>query len=206
MKAPLALVAAIDAAFNKMLRLDPHAIDRIAALDGKLLALEIRGTGITLYLLATEDRLRISSFASGEADATISATPLGLAQLSFQKDASSAMFAGDVRIRGDVELGQTFKDILGNIQVDWEEQLSHLLGDVAAHQIGRGLRGLFGWGSQSGDSLQENLAEFLQHELQVLPLREDIKHFLNDVDSLRADLERFELKFSRYQATTGTQA
>ena len=193
------LISTLDAALNAVLKLDPHAKRRIQKLEGKLLALHIRGPELTLYLLPVDSRLQVHSFAEGHIDTTITATPLGLAQLALQSDKSSAMFKGDVTIVGDIEFGQAIQDILGQIDIDWEELLSKAIGDVAAHQVGRGVRGLMGWTESAGDSLQQDISELLQHEMRLLPQREDIATFLNDVDTVRADLERFELRLSRFE-------
>lgn len=199
MRAPVPLVSALDAALNRVLQLDPQAEQRIHAMEGKLLALNIIGPNLTLYLFPIDGRLQVHAFAEGHIDTTISATPLGLARLALQSNASDAMFKGDVKIAGDIEFGQAIKDLLGNIDIDWEELLSKLIGDVAAHKVGRSLRGLANWTEQSTDSLQQDLAELLQHEMRVLPQRVDIEQFLADVDTLRADVERFELRLSRFE-------
>lgn len=199
MRAPLPLVSALDVALNRVLQLDPHAEQRIQAMQGKLLALHIRGPNLTLYLLPVDGRLQVHAFAEGHVDTTISASPLGLARLALQTEASDAMFKGEVKIVGDVEFGQEIKDILGHIDIDWEEQVSKLIGDVAAHQLGRGVRGLMKWSEQAADSLQRDLAELLQQEMRVLPQRVDIEEFLDEVDTLRADFERFELRLARFE-------
>ena len=193
------LVSALDVALNRVLQLDPRAEQRIHAMEGKLLALNIVGPNLTIYLLPVDGRLQVHAFAEGHVDTTISATPLGLARLALQTDASDAMFKGDVKIVGDVEFGQAIKDLLGNIDIDWEELLSKVIGDVAAHKVGRSIRGLTQWGERASDSLQQDLAELLQHEMRVLPQRIDIEQFLDDVDTLRADFERFELRLSRFE-------
>ncbi|WP_126452116.1 ubiquinone biosynthesis accessory factor UbiJ [Sulfuriflexus mobilis] len=199
MRAPVPLVSALDVALNRVLQLDPQAAQRIHALEGKLLALHIRGPNLTVYLLPVDGRLQVHAFAEGHVDTTISATPLGLARLALQTEASDAMFKGEVKIVGDVEFGQSIQELLGAIDIDWEELLSKLVGDVAAHQVGRGVRGLINWGEQAADSLQQDLAELLQHEMRILPQRVDVEQFLDEVDMLRADFERFELRLARFE-------
>ena len=83
------------------------------------------------------------------------------------------------KIVGDVAFGQAVKDLLGNIDIDWEELLSNVIGDIAAHQVGRGVRGLKNWGQHAAASLQQDLAELLQQEMRVLPQRVDIEQFLD---------------------------
>ena len=199
MRVPVPLISTLDAALNAVLKLDPRAAQRIQALEGKLLALHIRGPNLTLYLLPVDGHLQVHSFAEGHIDTTITASPLGLARLALKSDKSDVMFKGDVTIVGDVEFGQAIQDILGQIDIDWEELLSKVVGDIAAHQVGRGVRGLMNWTENAADSLQQDLAELLQHETRLLPQREDIESFLDDVDAVRADFERLELRLSRFE-------
>ena len=42
--------AAVETALNRVLRLDPEAFEQLRDFDGKVIALEMRGTGLTLTL------------------------------------------------------------------------------------------------------------------------------------------------------------
>ena len=52
---------------------------------------------------------------------------------------------GDVQIRGDAELAQKFRELALLLRPDVEEELSQVIGDVPAHQLGRFARAAFGW-------------------------------------------------------------
>ena len=104
-----------------------------------------------------------------------------------------------MKITGDLESAQALQDILGDTDIDWEEHLSSLVGDVVAHQVGRGVRGLLNWASGSSASLQEDLSEYLLHEAKLLPDSEDLENFLNKVDTIRSDIERFSIRLDRYE-------
>ena len=75
--------------------------------------------------------------------------------------------------------------------------LSKLVGDVAAHQIGRFQRGVRDWGRQTGETLLRDGAEYLQQEAQALPPRHAVEQFLSAVDVLREDADRLAARVDR---------
>lgn len=190
--------AAVETALNQALRLDPVAFARLEQFEGKTIALELQGTGLTLMLWPGRDGIQVMSTPVEEADTVISGTPLALAELSFG-DTQRVLFAGEVTIRGDVETGQAFKRLLDNLAIDWEEQLSRLSGDVVAHHIGDVFRGLQQWGRQARQVLGRNLAEYLQQESRQLATREAVNVFVREVDQLRDDSERLQARLALLQ-------
>src|SRR5205085_1358092 len=70
------------------------------------------------------------------ADATVSGGPLGV--LALAADSPEPVLArGGVAITGDAELAQKFRELARLLKPDLEEELSLLVGDVPAHQLGR---------------------------------------------------------------------
>jgi ubiquinone biosynthesis protein UbiJ len=114
------------------------------------------------------------------------------------------LFKGAVSIEGDIDLGQRFQDILRHMDIDWEERLSYLVGDVAAHKLGNVARSVFAWGRQTALSLQDNMGEYLKFESNSLPARFEIEQFQHDVDTLRDDVERLEARMQRLTASVST--
>jgi len=204
MHVPVPVIIAIDKAINAYLQLGDNVTSKLAKLDDKLVAIELRGLNTNLYFIRDNDKLSVRSFADETPDAIISATPLMLAQMAVQKNADKALFAGQMKITGDLEAAQTLQDILSGADIDWEEHLSSLVGDVMAHQVSRGVRGLFNWADNSQSSLQADLSEFLLHEAKLLPDRQDLNNFLDDVDTLRSDIERFSVRLDRYEHSNKT--
>ncbi len=189
-------LAALETAFNEALRLDPESLRKLAALQGRVIAVELRGTGLTLYLFPGPDGVVLLGEYAGEPDTVLSGTPLGLARLSLG-DASGVLFAGEVTIRGDVETGQRFKAILDQLDLDWEEPLARLIGDIPAHRLGKLVRGTTDWARQAFETLGRNTAEYLEYEARALATREDVAEFVADVDRLRDDLARLEARMAR---------
>jgi ubiquinone biosynthesis protein UbiJ len=183
-------------AINRLLRLDPHTLERLGELDGKLIRLDL-GEGdsvLTLYVEPSAQGLRLHRQSEREPDVT-----LGGSIPVFARLARTGVAVGDLKISGDVELGSRFKRILENADPDWEEPLARIVGDVAAHQIGRAVRAGREWSKQAVNSLGLDVAEYLQEESRVLAPRVRVEEFLSAVDKLRNDAERLQKRLELLQ-------
>jgi ubiquinone biosynthesis protein UbiJ len=199
----IAICAAVEGGFNTLIDMDPDARRRLSAMQGKLIAVRLKGIDLSLYLLPTDRGIQVHPHYSGEPDTEILGTPMGLLSLGLGN--SDAMFEGEVEIRGDVELGQAFKRLLDRLDIDWEEQLSRLTGDALAHHIGRVVRGGLGWGARTLNTLARDVAEYLQEESRDLPTRPEITPLMNGIDDLRDDVDRLEARLTRIRQTLGKE-
>jgi ubiquinone biosynthesis protein UbiJ len=193
---PAALLAGLEITLNRYLSLDAETLSRLAALTGKVIAVELRGLGITLHMAPHGGGIQLLHDYDGSTDAVISGAPLALARVGLGEE-RGLLFAGEVEISGDVTLGQRFEAILREIDIDWEEQLSRLIGDVAAHQVGNLVRDTLNWGARSMDTLGRDITEYLQEESRQVPQADEVNEFLAAVDVLRNDVERLEARVKR---------
>ncbi|HWQ95107.1 MAG TPA: SCP2 sterol-binding domain-containing protein, partial [Gammaproteobacteria bacterium] len=150
-------IRALEGALNRYLNLDPDTPSRFAALTGKIIAVELEGLGRTIYFAPESDGVGILADYPGVPDATLRGTLWALLRMgSLQSDsraAREALALGAVRIGGDVELGQRFKQILDAVEIDWEEHLAGLVGDLLAHKLGNAARAAQGWARQAAATL-----------------------------------------------------
>jgi ubiquinone biosynthesis protein UbiJ len=168
-------------------------------LEGRVMSLTVEGTPLAFFFRAAGGRLAITSRHDGAADASLSGTPLALLALAGPR-AEGALRKGGVRIEGDAEVAQKFRDLLEEAQPDFEEELAGVLGDVAARRVANVARGLFGWGRKAAGSFTGSVVEYLQEEGRDLPTRVEVDEFLEGVDRLRDDTERLEAKVARLEA------
>ena len=197
---PVIVTAAIEAAINQVLALDADTLERLRALNGKVIAIELQGFDVTLYLIPTDAGLSVFGHFEGEPDTTLRGTPVGMLRMGLAENAGDSFFAGDVEISGDVELGIRFREILDGLDIDWEEHLSRITGDVVAHKVGDLVRDAFDWGRKTLDTLGRDGAEYLQEESRDLPTRCEMEEFLAQVDTLRSDVDRLEARIERLEA------
>lgn len=199
MKVPEILIATLESAFNHLVSLDTEAASQLAAMEGRTICLQLEGLNIRLYLFPGVDDIMVLDDFDAEADTTISGTPVALMKMGLSSDSKAEMFTGDVSISGDLKLGRQFNHLLASLDIDWEEQLSKVTGDMAAHTLGNVSRTLFSWKKRNNDSMKMNMGEYLQEEIGLLPGRNETDAFMQDVDKLRNDISRLEARLKKLE-------
>jgi len=192
----VAALAGLEQAMNAALALDPKAVERLATLEGKVIAIDLSGTGLRLFLQPQQDGLRLMGHYAGEVDTTLRGAPFSMLRLRTGRS-GEAMFGSGVEIEGDVELGTHFQRIIEKLDIDWEEHLARVSGDIIAHQIGNSVRSLLAWGERAADHLGEDLADYLQEESQALPFNDEVRDMLDGIDTLRSGVDRLEARVKR---------
>lgn len=171
-------------------------------LQGKVLAIQVSGipAGVpaSLYFHSTGDGMGVATSHAGNADASLSGTPLSLLRLATSRDVAT-LRAGGIHIEGSADVAQAFSELLGAARPDFEEELSRVIGDVAAHQVGNAARSLFAFGKRAADTFAQNVAEYLQEEGRDVPARTEADEFHAGVDRLRDDVERLEARLALLQ-------
>jgi ubiquinone biosynthesis protein UbiJ len=199
MPVPHPFTAVLETGINTVLRFDPETRRKLGELSGRRIRLRIereRESWLVLDILPDEAGLRLRPSADDvRADVEISAEPGFFLRRPGRAGATPA--AGELRIRGDLALGNRFREILERIEPDFEEALAPMTGDVVAHQLGRLARGAATFGRQAAGTLAQDAAEYFREETQLLARRDQVDSFLKDVDRLRDDLERFEQRLKR---------
>lgn len=193
------LLGQLATVLNRNVALSERATTLAGQLDGRVLGLTLEGTPITLFFKVEQGRVLIDSRHEGDTDASLSGTPLGLLSL-VGPGAADRMRTAGIRISGDAEVAQRFQNLLQQAQPDFEEELSRVVGDVAAHQVANFARGFLDWGRKAADSLSMNVAEYLQEEGRDVPSRVEIDEFLESVDRLREDTDRLEARLARLES------
>lgn len=184
----------MESALNNALSGSSAAQRDLRQLEGKVIVLELKEFPLKLYFLPQDGRLKVRGEYRGQTDMTVRAPSAALLEAALKR--------GDIpprgiELNGDAETAQTFSRLLKQADLDWEELLSHYVGDIASHQIGNLARGLARWGRDAMQRLGQDVAEYLQYESQTLPPRHEVEAFLAGVDHLKSDVERLAARLQR---------
>lgn len=157
--------------------------------------------GRTLRLTAAPLQLALSIDEAGYF--TASATDDGDVHIDLPALTPWQLLAGpeallrEARIAGAADFAESLGFVLRNLRWDHEEDLSRLVGDVAAHRLGRGISQLLNWQRQAGRNLAENLVEYYRDEQGVLTSPASLQTFATDVARLDDDINALEQRFKR---------
>lgn len=178
-------------ALNTALNLDEQLSDKLKPLAGKVLKLVISPLNAAFYIQFSAQELLLLDEYEGPITTTIYSSPLGLIRLSLLPSSQArSLFNDQIRIEGDVELGQHIKQLFDELDIDWEGHLAQFTGDVVAHQIGSFVRKGLQVKQQFTSSMRLNMSDYLHEEVRLLPCANELEDFFKDVDELSLDVER----------------
>lgn len=195
-----ALFGPVLALVNRNLAEITPAAALMTELEGRRLALKVRDSALGLCVAVEDGRLTSSTTLPEDADVTIEGPLLGLARLALGgADDAAALGDSEVTLSGRTDLAQSFQRLLKLGRPDPEEELAKLVGDAAAHRIGRAVADVAAWRRQTHDVLLANVREYLQEERRDLPSRYEMNRFTRDVQELRDAVARAEARLRRVE-------
>lgn len=194
-----ALFSPVLALVNRQLAASTPAGVLMAELDGRCLVFKVRDSALGLCLAMADGRLTGSTTLPEDADVRLEGSLLDLVRLALDGDAAVLGERG-VSLSGRADLAQSFQRLLQLGRPDPEEELAILVGDTAAHRIGRAVAEAADWRRQTQETLTANLREYLQEERRELPSRYEMNRFAQDVQELRDAVARAQARLRRAAA------
>lgn len=184
----------LEIAINKLNSLNPEINKILRTHQGKVLLLELTQLSQTCYFFVQNEHLYVYSTFDGHPDTVIRGS-----LLAFLKQAVlSHSIEKDLIIEGDVEFAQDIRCLLQNLGIDWEEWISYITGDIVAHHLGVTIKKLKKTSSTWLQRFSQDTLEYLQEEKKLLPVREEIEDFYEEISILRNDVARLEALLARF--------
>jgi ubiquinone biosynthesis protein UbiJ len=192
-------------AVNRYLALDPLSLTRLQTLHNKVVKIVLTGLPLEIYLMLTATGLEFDlvndTNRDRHVDTVITGTPLRLLHMTLSRENRQAFFADDVSIEGNLELGRQVTHLFDQIDIDWEEHVSSVIGDVPAYQLARTARKIRSLGKETLARLKQNVNEYVHEEINLFPASEALRDFFQDVDDLRMEVDRLEVKLKHLHKT-----
>ena len=165
-------------------------------LEGRTLGWSVVGTLLDLRLRVSAGRLLVALPDGAAPDACLRGSVLSLGRL-LREDPQAPVRDGSVQLTGDTELAERFGELLRLATPDLEQELSRLVGDLLARQVGNATRAFADWSATTGKTVERGVAQFLQEQSRMLPTRAEIDEFSHRVDTLVNDVARAEARIER---------
>jgi len=182
----------LQTAINHYLALDPEVLDKLGKFNGKVIKLEITGLNQNIYLLPSDTGIQVLRSYQGDADTVLRGSPASLFKMNLVANTASMLLQGEVEISGDTRLGHQFKNILSQMDIDWSEPLSKIMGESLAFQVTQSGSKFAHWAKQSMTSVSTSLSEYLQEESRDVITETELEIFNQAVDQLRDDVDRLQ--------------
>lgn len=194
----------IEIGLNRYLALEPTALAECARLKGRVLAFELTDLNLAFYMIPDQAGVSVLDAWPQLPDVRLSGSLAAFARLLASGDERQAELAtGRIRMEGDAALADRFVRVLESVELDLEEVLAPVAGDVAAHELGRLGRSFFSWSRYAVSTLARDMAEYLREESGDLVHHSDVERWMNDVDELAEGVDRLSARVARLESSMG---
>ena len=176
-------------ALNRLLEAEPWARGRLAPFAGE--TVELRAPPLPALRFAIEE----SGLLAPGAQPSLT--------ISVRADSLPALLRGEehfmrtVEIAGNAQLAQEVLHLARYLRWDFEEELSKVFGDAAAHAVAGAVRSFAAWQVDAARRLGEGIMEYALEESRLLAPRAQFAAFGSEVARLRDALERLEKRIER---------
>ncbi len=191
------MLARASRALMHLLRTDSVALAHLQALDGRVIAIEVKGLNVTLYAAVAGAELWLATASMQSPDVTLSGRVSDFLAFAQARRQAQPAATGKLRIMGDLGSAQAVQRLLEELEIDWEALLAARVGDVPAQQFGRGVRSLVSWWRASAAALTEDLTRFVQQEQPLTPSAEHVRQFAHQTTGLASDVERLAARIAQ---------
>ena len=180
-------------ALNHLLEQQGWARERLAIHAG--CRVEFRAPPMPPVRLEIGDTGRVAPADDQPGDLVVTINPLAIPMLLMRNRDALAY----IEMAGPAPLAGTVRALLFDLKWDFEEDLSHLVGDAAAHTAAEAGRKAYEWQRDAGERLARNFAEYWTEEKQLLAGRIDFEDFVRRREAFEADLAGLETRATKLE-------
>ena len=177
-----------------MLRGESWACRRLQSYSGKTICVQIPPL-IEINLLVQASGELQNASQSEEIDTTLRLLPGILPGILAHDENAYA----HIKISGDTNFANELLNISKNINLNIEQDLSKIIGDIPAHRIAKAGKHVVQWHADSINNLSQALVEYWMEEQPMLAKSTYINEFVDEVKVLQNDTD---LLHQRIQSLT----
>ena len=183
------------AALNHLLNQSGWALARLAKFAGKTARFNI-APFYFIYSIQDDGSL-IEIEGNTETDAVCTISPSLLPRLALKDETAFSL----IKTNGDAALLAEIFYLSKHLKWDAAEDISRVTGDIAAERLVQLAESAQQQLRESARNLSQALAEYWTEERPLVAKSAHIKHFIQQVDTLRDDMARLEQRINRLSKT-----
>lgn len=195
----------IERALTQLLTRNARCRGLLAKLDGKVIVVSGLPVVQQIYLLPFAAGIQIDTDLGDTPDLTITGTPSAFARFAVRGLRRNDLRGGLLGFSGDTVVAEHLKELLVASAIDWPRLMGGILPESLADGLLGPIRALRDWGTGSAASLECDIGEFLSEEVREVATAAETEEFCAEVDRLRDDCDRIEVRIERLKSLLGEQ-
>ncbi len=194
------LLFSVERAITRILELDPATQQRVHTLGQKCIKTHIRDWNITIYLVLNDGNIELVKSCVKDIDCDIECSRKTLFNLFKKDDKGRIHLHEDAILSGDADLLINLYQIFADVAPDYEAPLSHWLGPVVTHQLGRSLRSGTKWVGSVFESIADDIKLYVQEESGLFPHPLEAEDFYAEICQLENEVSGLTDALSQLQS------
>lgn len=188
----------VEKILNAIVRRDTHIAKKLVAFDSKCIEVVSLRPDFSVSIRFEDDTIKLSAIDTQtlgiQADATITGNAENLLGLLTKKPDQRALADAAIDISGDATLVQDLHVTIESLDVDWQDYLAPILGDVLSNELGEIQSNARDWSKSTGTSMHRDVRDYLSEEARLVPSELEVDSFSNRLDQLRLSIDRVAAK------------
>jgi ubiquinone biosynthesis protein UbiJ len=191
------LLPPIEHIINRALNADPDAMVKVARIKNQVIEIHCDDWDMHFYVVVDSQGLRFHKSYYVEANTIIRGTLNNFLHIFVKGGDSKAVFNYPIDITGNTHNIEVLRDAFKNLDIDFEERLSHYLGDTISHKLFYRLKTAKNALKNSVENITNQTKEFIHCETKNLVSHKQAEQFYADIAILRDDIERLEARIHK---------
>lgn len=192
------LCGLLETGVNQLHQLDSSAVIKRKQLNGIIIGASLKEFNLPLYFVISNQQVDVLNKFEGQADCFIRVSLSALNKLQDNHQLTHLIKTGQLEVEGDIQLVQQFAKLLTDMKIDWEEHLSHKVGDVIAHKLCYHAKKIHHGTLTQLNNVEKQTALYVTEEIKLAPSGLEVAYFCEQVKSLDMQTEKLLLKLEQY--------
>ncbi|MEH0667611.1 SCP2 domain-containing protein [Vibrio scophthalmi] len=190
------MTAVIETSLNTLIQDDPDLVRRLARLKGQVIQVHLKEFDKRLTFVFSQ-QVDVLAHYEGTPDCTLSLNVSVLPELKDQSNITKLIKQDKLELDGDIQLAQSFSQLITQCKPDIEEWISRVTGDVVAHTLVQGVTQIGQFARTQLRHQQDYLAQVVTEEWRLAPPPLEVAHFCDQVDEIKSQAARVEAKLNQ---------
>ena len=191
------LCGLLETGVNQLHQLDISAEQKRKQLNGTIIGVTLQELNKPLYFVISKQQVDVLSVFEGPTDCFIRVSFNALHKLQDNLQLTTLIKTGQLEVEGDIQLVQKFAQLLTDMDIDWEEHLSHKVGDIVAHKVCCHIKQLHHAVISQFKATEKQTALYITEELKLAPGGLEVAYFCEQVKALEDKTNKLIQKFNK---------
>ena len=191
------LLPALETIINRALKCDPDALAKLSPIKNQVIKIHCTDWKFRFFIVIDSNGLQFHKKYFSQENTLIESTGNNFLHIFIKGADTKTLFDYPMTISGNTHNLEVLRDAFKNLDLDLEEKLSQIVGDVAAHKLFSHAKNAKNSVCETSEKLTDQIKEYIYFEAKHFPTRKQVEGFYQDIAKLRDDVERLEAKTDR---------